>query len=619
MERIFGNSSTPNAANWRPEPRERGTYSILSTCIITLGLCVWTAVHLNVPAHRGHWQQIGRKFGWMILGFLAPELVAFAAFKQYTVARNITKKMNKTIEGRKPDVETPEDAPSGKTAGSNTKDTPEDASENTPEGNLGDTPGDTSGEVRPNNKKGRGWTIVHSYFAAMGGFALEIKDHRRNLFPAWGSRKDRPARLAITEEGLLFLEEHRPELIPDLPRARIEDKSKGSMLAKLLVCFQALWFCVQCLSRFAQRLPISLLELNTFGHAFCTLLIYCMWWEKPLDIEEPELIPVQGEDMEKLVAAMCVSSEVDIDPQPINPWERDVDSRLLAFAVKWDPVRKEGHLISKRRSPSLLDRIARLFAWLSIFSSANPENTVLTATAPVDATHSISPGDFFPGGQPKPHVSIPYLDLWRWTLAVQVREHVPRNTLAERVRNFPRLDELDGQWPLYLAFGIIGLVYGGLHCLAWNAPFATDLERLFWRASSVAVASTGVLIALAFTWTISPAFWVDWITAFGSIYDLLTNAFLKLGLYSVFDKMFRSDYKEDKISTGTILVGLVEFTCRGPLTVLKALFDIAVAASVILYALARVYLLVECFINLAHLPDGAYQVPQWSQYVPHIA
>jgi hypothetical protein len=33
-----------------------------------------------------------------------------------------------------------------------------------------------------------------------------------------------------------------------------------------------------------------LLELNTFGHAICTLLIYLLWWDKPLDVEQPTLI-----------------------------------------------------------------------------------------------------------------------------------------------------------------------------------------------------------------------------------------------------------------------------------------------------------------------------------------
>jgi len=75
MDRVFGNASTSNTTHWQPEPLNRGTYSILSSCLVTLGLCIWTAVHLNIPEHGGWLQQICRKAGWMALGFLAPELV----------------------------------------------------------------------------------------------------------------------------------------------------------------------------------------------------------------------------------------------------------------------------------------------------------------------------------------------------------------------------------------------------------------------------------------------------------------------------------------------------------------------------------------------------------------
>ena len=76
MDGIFGNASTSRPATWKPEPYERGTFGILSTCIITLGLCVWTAIHLNVPARNGQLQQFLRKVAWMVFGFLAPELVS---------------------------------------------------------------------------------------------------------------------------------------------------------------------------------------------------------------------------------------------------------------------------------------------------------------------------------------------------------------------------------------------------------------------------------------------------------------------------------------------------------------------------------------------------------------
>jgi hypothetical protein len=37
---------------WRAESRSRGSFNILSTCLIVLVSCVWTAVHLNVPKYE---------------------------------------------------------------------------------------------------------------------------------------------------------------------------------------------------------------------------------------------------------------------------------------------------------------------------------------------------------------------------------------------------------------------------------------------------------------------------------------------------------------------------------------------------------------------------------------
>ena len=40
----------------------------------------------------------------------------------------------------------------------------------------------------------------------------------------------------------------------------------------------------------AQRIPISLLELNTFGHAVCALFIYLIWWKKPFEVDIPTIV-----------------------------------------------------------------------------------------------------------------------------------------------------------------------------------------------------------------------------------------------------------------------------------------------------------------------------------------
>ncbi len=37
---------------WIPEPNTRGTWSLLYSCIFTLALCVYSAIHLNIPARE---------------------------------------------------------------------------------------------------------------------------------------------------------------------------------------------------------------------------------------------------------------------------------------------------------------------------------------------------------------------------------------------------------------------------------------------------------------------------------------------------------------------------------------------------------------------------------------
>ena len=104
------------------------------------------------------------------------------------------------------------------------------------------------------------------------------------------------------------------------------------------------------------------------------------------------------------------------------------------------------------------------------------------------------------GLQSKSYIDIDYLDLVRWSLALH-QGRLPANVRTiERVPNFPRLKTPLKQWYLHLGFGITGLLYGGLHCLAWNSHFSTDLERLFWRMSSVTVASTGPVLGALLIW-----------------------------------------------------------------------------------------------------------------------
>lgn len=58
-------------------------------------LCVWTAVHLNVPPPRRVWRPRLWKLAWLILALLAPEMIAYTAWYQRQQALTMMHTVNK--------------------------------------------------------------------------------------------------------------------------------------------------------------------------------------------------------------------------------------------------------------------------------------------------------------------------------------------------------------------------------------------------------------------------------------------------------------------------------------------------------------------------------------------
>ena len=129
-----------------------------------------------------------------------------------------------------------------------------------------------------------------------------------------------------------------------------------------------------------------------------------------------------------------------------------------------------------------------------------------------------------------------------------------------RCGDWPDVYEFDGL-PMLLSFSAAGLIYGGLHALAWFAHFDSPTERWLWRVSACVV--MGGL----------PVIYVVWRRSFATS--------LERYIY------------------------IVEY------------FFLRLAT--LIYFLARGYLVVECFINLFNLPAGVYDVPSWPAYFPHIS
>ena len=80
-------TNTTSVSGWVDDPNGRGTFTIVSSCVLTLSLCVYTAIHLNVRHYRTtelqSWIETAK---WVVFGILAPELVVFVAWRQYVSA-----------------------------------------------------------------------------------------------------------------------------------------------------------------------------------------------------------------------------------------------------------------------------------------------------------------------------------------------------------------------------------------------------------------------------------------------------------------------------------------------------------------------------------------------------
>jgi hypothetical protein len=114
------------------------------------------------------------------------------------------------------------------------------------------------------------WTIDVAFYAISGAVILE---------------DDCENDLTMNDGSICFLAEHDAAALIPLQRAALQNPGKASVLAKIITCTQALWFCSQCIARLSQNMAISLIELNTFAHCISAFFIYAFWWHKPYDAE----------------------------------------------------------------------------------------------------------------------------------------------------------------------------------------------------------------------------------------------------------------------------------------------------------------------------------------------
>ena len=145
-------------------------------------------------------------------------------------------------------------------------------------------------------------------------------------------------KVTLTAQGVLIIA--KLGYLPDISKESIQDKSKADKLAKSLALLQASWLVGQCIERLACQLPLTLLEINTLAHVLCALFMYCLWWNKPLDVFDPTVL--KEESIHPLCAAMWMFSTINTGGSIFSPRLKTQDhpeiERLVLCKRKDPPV-----------------------------------------------------------------------------------------------------------------------------------------------------------------------------------------------------------------------------------------------------------------------------------------
>ena len=599
---VQGASSATSSGEvaWYSAPNYRGTWDLIVSCVLTLIICVWSALHLNVPAKTSKLRERNtRRLRWVMLGIFAPEVVISTAFAQYLTARWLRNEIRADINYRNKDkvglfpCDSETAAPISESFDLYRKSL------------TSSQPQQVNDSI--SGKNSEEWGMSQCYFAVMGGIVVETGDYIEN----------KPL-LSISAEGVRLLS--FLDRLPHIKDCEVRDKSKADGLAKFLVVLQAGWMIIQCIARVQQDLPITLLEINTIGHVICAFALYLLWWNKPLEIKDAYKI-VGEHGLDKYIALMWMCSPISGDKD-----DEISEMRCLAYIARNLRVlptmakdnrteEKEVFIPKSHRTQFSVGSIGakdprKFLGPLQKIKEVNHDVNYAYNCEKVASEHN----EFFELQGPdhclqhtkeycrrgfhdcKNRSPLSYQAKQRWYLANEVVEALwdqceertsfkkvffTESTLgtfvgepiyiADHIPNFPGFSFLGSvnvqRDILKTLVAFAGAAYGGLHLAAWNDYFPTAIERIMWISCSCATGLTGLVLALFF---------------------LATNQIPQL---EAAESHVRNSRK-------------LKFVLKRVL--------------IPLFMTARVFIVVEAFVCLRRQPEAIYKTPEWSNYLPHL-
>jgi hypothetical protein len=247
---------------WVQQPDGRGTIDIIYSSLTTVILCSWSVLCVNIPsAHHKPWKRFMSKLWLAAITLAAPELLVQLAMGQRRSARASVKQFK--------------------------------SMENTD------------------------WSIVHAFYADMGGFILESPD----MVP-----------FPLTARQLHYLvEKGYIEYPKQITREAIENMNQKNAVVRGLTICQALWYFVNAMSRFAAGLHTTTLELTTLAIITNSVAASYYWAHKPADVSQTVTIKTT-------TSIQQIRQDAGLDePYDVTPVDFiDRDDREWTFNIYYD-------------------------------------------------------------------------------------------------------------------------------------------------------------------------------------------------------------------------------------------------------------------------------------------
>ncbi|KAL8871471.1 MAG: hypothetical protein Q9174_002700 [Haloplaca sp. 1 TL-2023] len=636
---------TEFAPGWVSEPDGRGTWSILYSCIFTILLCVWTAVHLNIPGPgESSFRTWVRKIKWVAIALFAPEIVLYTAVYQFWFAIRLYRDLNRwstyffktkskecevTIRRRyeSDDSASLQNQPDLGLPGAATT-----ASRSSIFWRLSSsrmitlrTAAEWCREIFGPRERAR-FDLTYCFFVVMGGFEIDVSEystqHTRLILTPAGVR-------ACAEQGFFF----------EMDSESIKDKNKSDSLAKILVILQVTWIVASSVGRAVVGLPLSLLEIHTMVHVVCAWMMYMLWFHKPKDVLKSSLVdPHVFENGKGLFADLLMRTRrlwqpykwVDRSQEWVKAHNLFYDSEgSYIFAIGYkghvrpDKVKHNFHIdddddqVTRTQSITYSPLSSDLLAVL-------PDHGAFKSAIRWD--DSIEED----GIRYEDQRCVVYLstqDALRWQLASSHNDHHKRPDIAQhsylctymcnRMVNLSISVEYSHEASIRLRvwFGtraafVLWLVfltssYAAIHYTALSVHFPTYVEYQLWQASSLVFFGGGA-IAMSYMTLEAIATFLSHkrrtrqfregraLREAGPPHFCFSPLLWRLSSLKTYLYTHRHDFHP------------------GVLTIQLFAWPLA-----LVYIAARLYIVVEAFVSLRRVPLGVYTTVDWATYLPH--